>query len=65
MLRRFLPSLKKKEGKKMNEKNNQLKAIINEIAGEEQLYKCTIPLIYSSLDHCSKFFATHHTEYTS
>ena len=26
----------------MNEKNNQLKAIINEIAGEEQLYKCTV-----------------------
>ena len=29
----------------MNEKNNQLKAIINEIAGEEQLYKCTIPAL--------------------
>lgn len=29
----------------MNEKNNQLKAIINEIAEDEQLYKYTIPTL--------------------
>ena len=29
----------------MNEKNNQLKAIINEIAEDEQLYRYAIPTL--------------------
>lgn len=37
MLRRFLSSPKKKEGKNMKEKSNELKAILNEIAREENL----------------------------
>ena len=45
MLRRFLSSPKKKEGKNMKEKSNELKAILNEIAREENLNRYVIPAL--------------------
>lgn len=45
MLRRFLSSPKRKEGKNMKEKSNELKAILNEIAREENLNRYVIPAL--------------------